>query len=159
MDPSAALSSARKPHSFPSALSVSQYVIPDAHMWHREQDLMVDPVVAADGVTYERAAIEDWFGRSGDSPLMGASNVMSAARATVHLFSGSAATHDALINPDKDLDYAPFSVCLRRFAAYTGFLNPCRGAGMRLEHKGLIPNVALRDAIRRRYPQRFAAMP
>ncbi len=44
---------------------------------------MIDPVVAADGVTYERTAIEDWFGRSGDSPLMGASTAESAARAAV----------------------------------------------------------------------------
>jgi hypothetical protein len=33
---------------------------------------MEDPVVAADGVTYERSFIENWFTRSGDSPLMGA---------------------------------------------------------------------------------------
>ena len=44
---------------------------------------MIDPVVAADGVTYERTAIEDWFGRSGDSPLMGAFAAKSAVRAAV----------------------------------------------------------------------------
>ena len=31
-------------------------------------------MVAADGTTYERKAIEDWFTRSSDSPLMGALN-------------------------------------------------------------------------------------
>jgi hypothetical protein len=30
---------------------------------------MRNPVTAADGVTYERAAIEDWFQRSASSPV------------------------------------------------------------------------------------------
>ena len=35
-------------------------------------DLMTDPVVASDGFTYEREAIEKWFKTSGNSPRSGA---------------------------------------------------------------------------------------
>ena len=35
----------------------------------RAQDVMRNPATAADGVTYERAAIEDWLQRSGVSPV------------------------------------------------------------------------------------------
>ena len=33
------------------------------------QDIMQDPVLAADGFSYERAAIEEWLGRSATSPV------------------------------------------------------------------------------------------
>lgn len=33
------------------------------------QELLVDPVFAADGFTYERSAIEDWISRKGTSPM------------------------------------------------------------------------------------------
>jgi hypothetical protein len=37
------------------------------------QEMMEDPVIAADGFSYERAAIEDWLARgSGSSPMTGA---------------------------------------------------------------------------------------
>ena len=37
------------------------------------QELMKDPVIAADGISYERNAIEDWLARgSGSSPMTGA---------------------------------------------------------------------------------------
>ena len=35
------------------------------------QEIMQEPVVAADGVSYERKAIEDWFTRSNCSPMTG----------------------------------------------------------------------------------------
>jgi ABC-type multidrug transport system fused ATPase/permease subunit len=35
------------------------------------REVMINPVVAADGNSYEKSAIEDWFGRSGKSPLTG----------------------------------------------------------------------------------------
>ena len=39
----------------------------------RSQDLMQDPVLAADGFSYERAAIEDWFAKGHrTSPKTGA---------------------------------------------------------------------------------------
>ena len=34
-------------------------------------DIMVDPVIAADGFSYERAAIEDWFSKASTSPTTG----------------------------------------------------------------------------------------
>lgn len=34
------------------------------------QDLFKDPVIAADGFTYERSAIEDWLSRKNTSPLL-----------------------------------------------------------------------------------------
>ena len=68
---------ARESALFPQTLSVLCCLVSRRpHIWHGSQDLMIDPVVAADGVTYERKAIEDWFGRSGDSPLMGASTAI-----------------------------------------------------------------------------------
>ena len=37
------------------------------------QEMMEDPVIAADGFSYERSAIEDWLSRrSGSSPMTGA---------------------------------------------------------------------------------------
>ena len=37
------------------------------------QELMEDPVMAADGFTYERAVISDWLGRgNASSPMTGA---------------------------------------------------------------------------------------
>ena len=33
------------------------------------QELPVDPVIAEDGLTYERKDIEQWLGRSGTSPM------------------------------------------------------------------------------------------
>lgn len=33
------------------------------------QELFVDPVIAADGYTYERSAIEDWITRKAISPM------------------------------------------------------------------------------------------
>lgn len=33
------------------------------------QEVMRDPVIAADGFTYERSAIEAWFKKSGTSPM------------------------------------------------------------------------------------------
>lgn len=33
------------------------------------QELFVDPVIAADGFTYERSAIEDWLTRKKTSPM------------------------------------------------------------------------------------------
>jgi len=35
------------------------------------QDLMMEPVLAADGHAYERAAIEDWISIHGTSPVSG----------------------------------------------------------------------------------------
>ena len=35
------------------------------------QELMMDPVTAADGCTYERAEIERWFAKSDTSPMHG----------------------------------------------------------------------------------------
>lgn len=32
-------------------------------------EVMDDPVIAADGYTYERSAIEDWLSRSKESPI------------------------------------------------------------------------------------------
>ncbi len=36
------------------------------------QELMRDPVIADDGFTYERKAIQEWFAKSPISPLTGA---------------------------------------------------------------------------------------
>lgn len=48
-------------HEFPSAvLSPNPLTM---------QELMRDPVIAADGFTYERSAIEDWLSRKGTSPM------------------------------------------------------------------------------------------
>lgn len=33
------------------------------------QELFVDPVIAADGSSYERSAIEDWLSRKKTSPM------------------------------------------------------------------------------------------
>lgn len=54
------------------------------------QDVMVDPVMAADGFTYERAPISSWLTKSGTSPMTGETlshrNVMANAslRAIIH---------------------------------------------------------------------------
>jgi uncharacterized Zn finger protein (UPF0148 family) len=45
--------------------SPDEYVCPITH------ELMEDPVVAQDGFSYERKAIEDWFRRSASSPKNG----------------------------------------------------------------------------------------
>ncbi len=43
------------------------------HDLHYSQELMEDPVMAADGFTYERAAIGDWLARGhASSPMTGA---------------------------------------------------------------------------------------
>lgn len=36
------------------------------------QELLVDPVIAADGFTYERKAIEEWIARKATSPMTNA---------------------------------------------------------------------------------------
>lgn len=43
--------------------------IPNGYECPITGELMVDPVVAADGHTYERAAIEEWFRAHATSPL------------------------------------------------------------------------------------------
>ena len=42
---------------------------PDAFICPITYDIMVDPVVASDGNSYERAAIVDWFSRNNTSPI------------------------------------------------------------------------------------------
>lgn len=39
------------------------YVCPLSH------EIMIDPVIAYDGYTYERSAIEEWFKRKNTSPM------------------------------------------------------------------------------------------
>jgi hypothetical protein len=46
---------------------------PDEFVCPITQELMVDPVVIADGHTYERSAIETWMQRKAASPMTGAS--------------------------------------------------------------------------------------
>jgi hypothetical protein len=46
--------------------------IPDDFICPITQDLMVDPVVAADGHTYDRVAIAEWFAGHSTSPMTGA---------------------------------------------------------------------------------------
>jgi len=41
-------------------------------------DLLSDPVIAADGNTYERAAIEKWISKTQTSPLSGETLEVSA---------------------------------------------------------------------------------
>ena len=46
--------------------------VPDGFECTITQDVMEDPVVAADGHSYERAAIEQWLTERRTSPLTGA---------------------------------------------------------------------------------------
>ncbi len=46
--------------------------VPDGFECPLTMDLMADPVVAADGQSYERAAIERWLADNATSPATGA---------------------------------------------------------------------------------------
>ena len=71
----------------------------------RLQELLADPVVAADGHTYERAAIESWLAMRGTSPMTGAQledrrllpnhALVSCMRATLGEHACSARRHTA----------------------------------------------------------------
>ncbi|ELR18937.1 Ubox domain containing protein [Acanthamoeba castellanii str. Neff] len=43
--------------------------VPEEYICPITQDFMRDPCIAEDGHTYERAAIEEWLGRHGTSPI------------------------------------------------------------------------------------------
>ena len=45
--------------------------IPEDLLCPISHELMIDPVLAADGHAYERASIEEWLARSHTSPLTG----------------------------------------------------------------------------------------
>ena len=51
---------------------------PDVFTCPITQDLMIDPVLATDGHTYERRAIEDWLVSHSTSPMTGAELEMKA---------------------------------------------------------------------------------
>ena len=51
---------------------------PDIFTCPITQDLMIDPVLATDGHTYERRAIEDWLVSHSTSPMTGAELEMKA---------------------------------------------------------------------------------
>jgi hypothetical protein len=44
-------------------------IIPDGCLCPITQTVMMDPVIAPDGFTYERSAIEEWLQRTGKSPM------------------------------------------------------------------------------------------
>ena len=50
--------------------------IPDGFICPITTELMTDPVVAADGHTYERSSIETWFQQCGDAPKSPLTNVV-----------------------------------------------------------------------------------
>lgn len=74
---------------------------PDMFLQHpmvSVQEIFVDPVMAADGFTYERYAIEDWLRRKNTSPMTNAAmlnrNLISnhSLRGTVQLLFGGGAS-------------------------------------------------------------------
>ena len=47
---------------------MEQRVIPDSYLCPITRELMVDPVVGPDGISYERAAITRWLQYNNESP-------------------------------------------------------------------------------------------
>lgn len=56
----------RAAHGPPAPVVPSHFVCPLTH------DMMRDPVVASDGYTYERSAVEGWMTNNSHSPMTGA---------------------------------------------------------------------------------------
>jgi hypothetical protein len=63
-------SEASKPSQLPD-FAVDDSALPEHFRCPITTDRMLDPVVAADGHTYERAAIEQWLAKSAKSPMTG----------------------------------------------------------------------------------------
>ena len=58
------------------------------------QTMMVDPVVAADGRTYERRAMEDWLQRHQTSPVTG--HLLRHMRLVPNMIARAAMTNQQL---------------------------------------------------------------
>jgi hypothetical protein len=58
-----------KKHVKKQAVAVTEPEVPQAFLCPITYELMEDPVVAGDGHTYERQAIEHWFSNRNRSPM------------------------------------------------------------------------------------------
>ena len=55
----------------PAASSNGSWSLPTELECPLTHELMLDPVLASDGATYERSAIAEWLGKQSTSPLTG----------------------------------------------------------------------------------------
>lgn len=71
-------------------------------------NVMVDPVVDPDGNSYERAAIEEWLGRTGMSPIT--RNAMTVADLIVNRALKDAIDRERASLPATGVDMTPLDV-------------------------------------------------
>mmetsp|Transcript_75953 Transcript_75953/g.180612 ORF Transcript_75953/g.180612 Transcript_75953/m.180612 type:complete len:709 (-) Transcript_75953:96-2222(-) len=113
------------------------------------QQVMQNPSIAADGYSYEREAIEDWFKRSGKSPMTNVElpskelrdnrALKAAIEAYLHATGKLASEVDALTRSNVDKD-----ACLRALEADLKRAEANKGMQVNLlEHERLVSEVSM----------------